>query len=167
MRGPTPYHSGSVQHEGVERSRSKRYLEAAFGGIGIGEFERALLVEGVLRHDHHRAVRIAEGDGHRVEMASGAEHLRAGPDEMREVTHHVVFRIAAHLMRVGGDGEQGVLPPAPCGILVVKNHVPVGVCGGAVAEVVVDQMEDVLRVLPAVVAGAAFGLRLDQFDLRP
>ncbi len=28
------------QHEGVERSRSKRYLEAAFGGIGIGECER-------------------------------------------------------------------------------------------------------------------------------
>ena len=100
-------------------------------------------------------------------MAGGAEHLRAGPDEMREVTHHVVFRIAAHLMRVGGDGEQGVLPPAPCGILVVEDHVPVGVCGGAVAEVVVDQVEDVLRVLPAVVAGAAFGLRLDQFDLRP
>ena len=68
---------------------------------------------------------------------------------------------------VGGDGEQGVLPPAPCGILVVEDHVPVGVCGGAVAEVVVDQVEDVLRVLPAVVAGAAFGLRLDQFDLRP
>ena len=68
---------------------------------------------------------------------------------------------------IGGDGEQGVLPPAPCGILVVKNHVPVGVCGGAVAEVVVDQVEDVLRVLPAVVAGAAFGLRLDQLDLRP
>ena len=35
------------------------------------------------------------------------------------------------------------------------------------AEVVVDQVEDVLRVLPAVVAGAAFGLRLDQLDLRP
>ena len=44
-------------------------------------------------------------------MASGAEHLRAGPDVVREVAHHVVFRIAAHLMRVGGDGEQGVLPP--------------------------------------------------------
>lgn len=70
-------------------------------------------------------------------------------------------------MLVGGDGEQGVLPPAPCGILVVEDHVPVGVCGGAVAEVVVDQVEDVLRVLPAVVAGAAFGLRLDQLDLRP
>lgn len=63
-REPTPYHSGSVQHEGVERSRSKRYLEAAFGGIGIGECERTLLVEGVLCHNHHRAVRVAEGDGH-------------------------------------------------------------------------------------------------------
>ena len=99
----------SLDDEGVEGARGERGLEAT-GGVGrVGELERAFVLQRVLGHDHDGAVRIAEGDGHGVEVAGGAEHLRAGAHVLGEVAHHVVFGVVAHLVRVGGDGEQGVL----------------------------------------------------------
>ena len=99
----------SLDDEGVEGARGEGGFDAA-GGVGrVGELERHCGFERVLDHDGNRAVRVAERDGHGVEVAGGAEHFSAGAHVLGEVAHHVVFGVAAYLVRVGGDGEQGVL----------------------------------------------------------
>ena len=96
----------SVQHKRVERTRSKRHLDTAIGIARIGKFKRTLLFESVLGHHHNGAIRTTERNSHRIEMTRSAKHMRTRLNEMREMTHHIIFRITANLMRIRSNGEQ-------------------------------------------------------------
>ncbi len=80
---------------------------------------------------------------------------------MGEVFHDIEFRIVGHCLLSGVDGNHAVLSPAPGAAPAGwQQHVPVDEAIHPVAQVVMQQGEYIMGVLPRVAPIAALALGL-------
>src|SRR5436309_3483308 len=87
---------------------------------------------------------------------------------MCEVLHDVEFRIVGHRLPGRLDGDHAVLGPAPGAAPAGwQHHVPVDVSIHTVAQVVMQEGEHIVSVLPRVGAIAALALGLQEPKLWP
>src|SRR6266566_8547004 len=87
---------------------------------------------------------------------------------MGEVFHDVEFRVVGHRLLSRVDGDHAVLGPAP-GAAPARwqHHVPVDISIHTVAQVVMQQGEHIMGVLPRVAPIAALALGLQEPKLWP
>lgn len=133
--------------------------------VRIFESEIKRAIDGIL-HDHgNGAVRIAQCEP--IELNRPIVPRRTAPSltylEKWRITYHPGLRVSLPVFK---STTYRKFSPAPCTHNLGEHH-PIDIGSGTVAQITIDQMEHIFRIVPRVVAGSAFELGLLKLEIGP